>query len=156
MLAVLRSLDERGEPDSRQLLTTIQTWLRKLRDGQFPGLIWLTGMLDDAVSEAGLRFCPDLMMFRKSLYTLEGVVAEVGVRAEVFDQVLITQFLRNFVAEWPSRWFSLPDSREFATRLSNCDLAQTMLSLPSSIARFWVGQGMDWLEKRRNCVRITN
>ena len=153
VLAVLRGLSQRGKPESRQLLTTIGSGLRKLRDGQFPGIFWLSGMLDEAVSEGGLRFSADLMMFRKSLYTLEGVVAEVGVRSAIFDQVLIRQFLQHFMVEWPSRWFSLPGSREFNTRLSNWDLAETVLSLPSSITRYWLRQGVDWLEKHRDCIK---
>ena len=119
--------------------------LRRIRRGQFPGMSWLVGMLDDAVQKARLRVTADMMLFRKSLHTLEGVVADVGEGGQI-DQVLCTEFLRHFANEWPQRWLRLPHSRDFATRLSNLDLAQTLASCPTTIARFWTGHAMDAMD----------
>ncbi len=142
---IVRVLSEIAERDylDQKLQSIVKSRLRKLRQGQFPGLFWLVGMLDEAVQDASLRLKPDLMMFRKSLYTLEGVVAEVGARADAFDKVLCVGFFRYLAMEWPYRWFTLPNSREFATHLSNFDITQAILAYPSSVARFWMGQGLD-------------
>ena len=60
------------------LIAVVEPWLKRIRQGSFPGLSWLVGLLDEAVRTAGLRFAADLMLFRKSLHTLEGVIAEIG------------------------------------------------------------------------------
>jgi len=112
------------------LRSVVCKWVDRLRDGGLPGFVWLTGLLDEAVGKAGLRFGADLMLFRKALLMIENVVADLGAGSATIDQVLLREFLLHFSAEWPSRFLSLPDSRSFATRISNSDLAQLMLSLP--------------------------
>ena len=112
-------------------------WIQKVRRGQWPGLGWLLGLLDEAVQTARLRVDADLMLFRKSLYTLEGVVSGIGVDQRCRDDVLCSEFLRHLAAEWPRRWFTQPSSRTFATGLSNLDLAATWLSLPLAATRYW-------------------
>src|SRR5215470_15304241 len=62
-----------------------------------------------------------------------GVLADIGAEESRIDEVLLDQFLDHFAVEWPARWFALPDSRAFVTRLSNDDLARTMLSLPWTV-----------------------
>ena len=103
-------------------------------------------MLDEAVQKARLRVSPDMMLFRKSLMTLEGVVAEVGQCSGQIDRTLSTEFLRHFAAEYPQRWLELPNSRNYSTRLSNLDVTQTLLSYPASVTRFWSGHALDILE----------
>ena len=51
--------------DEVALDDVIQDWLRRIRQGMFPGFSWLMGMLDDAVLRARLRAGTDLIMFRK-------------------------------------------------------------------------------------------
>ncbi len=144
--AVLTTLADVPRIDGDALSGVVHAWLRRIRHGQFPGLSWLTGMLDDATQNAGLRVSADLMLFRKSLLTLEGVVAEVGEQSGQLDDVLIGEFLRHFAREWPKRWLSDPRSREFATRLSNFDLTKTMFRAPAAATRFWAGHALDLLQ----------
>ena len=84
------------------------------------------------------------------LYTLDGVVAEVGARDDAFDKVLAMGFLQQLALEWPDRWFSPPNSREFGTRLSNYDISKAILGYPASAVRFWMGQGSDLWDARRS------
>jgi ubiquinone biosynthesis protein len=149
IITALSGITENNSLDQPKLQSVVSRWLREMRRGQFPGLFWLVGMLDEAVRDARLRLKPDLMMFRKSLYTLEGVVAEVGATTYTFDKVLCVNLLRHLTMEWPSRWFKSPNSHKFATRLSNFDLIQAILGCPSAIARFGMGQGFDLLETCR-------
>jgi hypothetical protein len=86
------------------------------------------------------------MLFRKSLHTLEGVVADVGECAGQIDRTLSMRFFSHFAAECPQRWLRFPDSREFSTRLSNLDMTRTLLSYPTTVARFWTGHTFDILE----------
>ena len=145
IVAVLESLSTRQRPDRAALMRVVHAWLRRIRSGQLPGLTWLTGMLDEAVQLARLRVATDLLLFRKSLLTLQGVLAEINGGAVEMDAVLMGDFCQNLITEWPRRWVSLPYSRDFATRLSNVDLAHTILSWPSTLTRFWLDQSLDVL-----------
>jgi hypothetical protein len=98
------------------------------------------GLLDEAVQTARLRVGADLMLFRKALHTLEGVVADTGAGPHPIDEVLLGEFLRHLATEWPRRWLAPPDCRAFATRLSNADLARFTLNLPWAVARSWLEQ----------------
>jgi ubiquinone biosynthesis protein len=138
--AILAGLAERHQPDRATLESVVYAWLGRIRRGQFPGFTWLMGLLDEAVRTARLRVGADLMLFRKTIYTLDGVVADIGARDSRIDDVLLKEFLGHFAVEWPERWTALPNSRAFATRLSNADLAQMMLSLPLAAARLWLDQ----------------
>jgi ubiquinone biosynthesis protein len=145
----LESLSEQSCVDRWARGNVVDNWLRRIRRGHFPGLSWLVGMLDEATQTAGLRVVADLMLFRKSLLTLEGVIGELGADDFQIDQVVFEEFSRHFGQEWPERWISSPDSRAFATRLSNADLTETMLSAPLAVARFWHAEFADMLTKRR-------
>ncbi len=150
IVTVLAGLADAQRWDAVATEGVVQHWIQRVRRGQFPGLRWLMGMLDDAVQTARLRVSVDLMLFRKSLHTLEGVVAEVGERSGQIDKTLSLEFLRHFAEEWPQRWVKWPASRDFATRLSNQDLTDTLVSYPTTMARFWTGHAFDILE---GCVR---
>jgi hypothetical protein len=144
VLTTLEALAERP-PDRPALRSVVYAWLRRVRQGQLPGLAWLLGLLDEAAQTARLRVGADLLLFRKALHTLEGVEADIGAGASRVDDVLRGEFLRHLAAEWPQRWLALPGCRAFATRLSNADLARTVLSLPWAATRFWTELAFDLL-----------
>ena len=85
----------------------------------------------------------DLMLFRKSLLTLEGVIGELGADDFQIDSVVLGEFARHFGQEWLNRWISPPASRAFATRISNADLAETLLNAPIAVTRFWFAELAD-------------
>lgn len=145
IVAVLANLaDERLSVSD--LLEVVADHLRQVRRGQFPGLRWLISLLDEATQRARLRVGADLMLFRKSLHTLEGVIADVGEAQGQIDRTLMVEFLKHFAAEWPLRWTRLPASRDCATRVSNLDLTRAWLSGPATAARFWTGHTLDLLQ----------
>ena len=119
----LLALAQSRQIDEAALDRVIQDWLRRIRLGKFPGFSWLMGMLDDAVLRAKLRAATDLLMFRKALLTLDGVLADVSADVRV-DEILPVLFLRRLAAEWPRRLWSLPLSRRSQpasqTRTSPC------------------------------------
>ncbi|HTQ40045.1 MAG TPA: AarF/UbiB family protein [Pirellulales bacterium] len=154
MVSILNGLAVRKPPDQPALAKVVQARLRSLRQGQFPGFSWLIGLLDDAAYSAKLRLPADLMLLRKSLHTLEGVLAELGAQDFQIDQVLVAEFLKNFAAEWPQRWLSPPNTRDFATHLSNFDLTAMCLNYPAAIAQFWLGQSADLLETRGTTSKL--
>lgn len=143
MQQILAGMAEREDVDHHQLRLVVEQHLRRVRWGDFPGFQWLLSLLDNAVTQARLRLAPDLMMFRKSLFALRGVVADVGAGDGLFDRVLAKEFCKQFAQEWPRRYFSLPSSREFGTGLSNFDITQAILSVPAATARLALGLTLD-------------
>jgi ubiquinone biosynthesis protein len=130
----LLSLSVDDRVDTEELNRVIQEWLRRVRVGQFPGFSWLMGMLDDAVLRARLRPAGDLILFRKALLSLEGVLADVCSDLRI-DDLLPWIFLRKLAGEWPRRLITSPLSRKFGTRLSSHDLACLLVQLPWTPAR---------------------
>jgi ubiquinone biosynthesis protein len=87
---------------------------------RLPGLLWATGLLD-CLAHAGLRFPPRLLLFRKTLLTLEGVLADL-YPAGSLDAALTTEGLVQFAWEWPLRWLKPLDDHDYGTHLSSADL----------------------------------
>lgn len=144
VVRVLAKLTDRA-PDLPALHVVANTWVRRIRQGQFPGFTWLVGLLDDAVQSAGLRMNTDLMLFRKSLHSIDGVMRDLGADARRMDHVLLEQFLRHSMSELPRRWMSGPHVRDFSTRLSNFDFMCWVMELPHTAIRFWIGYVHDWV-----------
>jgi ubiquinone biosynthesis protein len=140
ILNTLVGLARRQDVDRPALEAIVHAGLGRVRRGQFPGFTWLMGLLDGAVQTARFRAGADLLLFRKTLHTLEGVLADIGAEATLIDEVLLREFLLHLTLEWPRRWLAQPESRAFATRLSNLDLSGFLLSLPWAATRFWLGQ----------------
>jgi ubiquinone biosynthesis protein len=124
--------------DRPALASAVHVALGQVLRGQFPSFTWLLDLLDAATQTARLRVGADLMVFRKALHTLDGVVTEIGVEGACVDAVVVGEFLRHLLAEWPWRWLAPPGSRAFATRLSNADLTGFLVSLPFAVTRFWL------------------
>ena len=101
-------------------------------------------LMDEAAMRARCRFAGDLLMFRKVLQTLEGVVADVSPDCHT-DRVLIGAFVRELLLEWGQRPFSLPSSRHFATHFSNVDLAQLLMTTPFIGSLRWMDWQSAWL-----------
>ncbi len=143
LVKLLEQLDERGTVDRSVLINVADRWLRRIRHGQLPGMSWLTGLLDDATQHARLRVAPDMMLFRKSLHMLEGVIGELGAEGFNLEGTLLFEFVSHLSCEWPGRWIAAPTARSFPTRLSNADLAETLLSTPLVAARYWQAEWLD-------------
>jgi ubiquinone biosynthesis protein len=151
LTATLIGLSDCQQCDGIALRACVDKWLRKIRLWELPGLSWLVGLLDDAALSARLRLPSDMLMFRKTLLTLSGVLSEIGADEFNLDQVLLREFMQHYVWEWPARWLSSPFSRKFATRLSNLDLTATLLDLPLAISRHWHAMWQAEWETRDAC-----
>ena len=136
--AALAMLAEARDVDPAAVMPVIRAALGRLRQGKLPGLTWVTELLDNAV-QVGVRFSAEMLLLRKMLHALEGVIADIGADRTCIDAVLLGRFFAQMANEWPYRWLTWADSRAFATRLSNVDLAGVMMSLPLTATRFWLG-----------------
>lgn len=98
-----------------------------------------TFALIDGVTLAGITFPPDLMLFRKAFFTLEGVLADLDPDFDM-DVVMVADMSRLLMAEMPQRWFALllpfADRPErYRTLTSNGDLQRLMGRLLLEIGR---------------------
>ncbi len=132
---LVAQLSVRGTVDSSALDDVVRQWLQRYRQGQFPGVDWLVGLLDAAAVHAGLRVSAEMMLFRKSLLTLEGVLADLSGGEFEADEALAPELMGQFVSELPGRWLASLDSREFATRIANRDLVELAWTWPLAAAR---------------------
>jgi ubiquinone biosynthesis protein len=139
ILAGLESLALR-QPDRTALRAIVARRLFALAPLRPPGLGWLMGLLDEAVTAGGLRVARHLLAFRKALLTLDGVLADITPDFRV-DDALVASFLPRLVAELPWRALLPPEGRILPTRVSNADLARMALAFPWLAALALVGPG---------------
>lgn len=125
-------------PHASTLRAVVSDSLRAVRIGIPPGLTWLTHLLDRTMLSGRVRFGDDLLLFRKSLLTLEGVIADLDESCPV-DAILFAKASQRLIREWPARFMNAPTSRAFSTHLSNFDLAGFFWSGPACLLRFWGG-----------------
>lgn len=126
-----------GEIDAIELSRIVDESLQPLRDGKWPGVRWLTRLMDDAVTRARGRFGPNLVIFRKVLQTLNGVIADIS-EATRADWVLASVFAKRLGAETTGRMTAQPFSRTFSTHVSNVELAHLLFSAPLTASRYWL------------------
>lgn len=134
------------------LRAAVADGLRQVRQGTFPGLDWLMGLLDRLGVEGAMRFPEELTLFRKALLTLAGVIGDVSGEPPI-DQVLILTGLRQCLQELPGRGLAPFASRAFGSHLSNADWYGLWTGLPLTVARYWIEAWRDALavepERRR-------
>jgi hypothetical protein len=137
------------EPDQSAVHKTLDSNLRALRWGKRPGIAWLTSLLDNLALQAGVRFNTDLMLFRKSLLTLEGVLADFtesdSSRRALLDQTMLTTCLQRWIADWPQRLCMPLTFRSPSTHISTADLLSTIGSSLMTAARWWTENSLDLL-----------
>jgi hypothetical protein len=72
------------------------------------------GLMDDAVIRARCRFSGDLVIYRKVMQTLDGVIPDISPACRA-DRVLTAALMRQLTGEWAERAIALPsDARRIA------------------------------------------
>lgn len=128
-----------GAVDREQLRAVVEKVIGELRGRSLPNLAWLTRLLDRSVVEGGVRFEANLLLFRKALHCLQGVLADVDPQFDV-DRVLLQEVMARYWREWPMRAFALPWDHCFATHISHAEVQGLMMALPLVAGRAWLEQ----------------
>ncbi len=123
------------EPNESALHEVVDKAVGALYRKELPGLRWLLNLLGDAMFKAGVHFSGDLVLFRKSILTLEGVAADVSTGTSL-GNVLPLSAGAQFLREWARRCVASPISRDFGTHVSNLDLLSLYFTAPSAARRF--------------------
>jgi ubiquinone biosynthesis protein len=109
---------------------------RVVFEGRFPGFEWLLEWLDELAQQTATGFRHDLMLFRKTWFSLSGVIGDVtGEHAP--DVQLLGLGLKRFVAELPARASASPASMDFSTHVSNADIMRLCASAWLVPVRYW-------------------
>jgi len=107
--------------------------------GKFPGFRWSQSLLDEASLAAGVQFSSELLLYRKSILTIEGVIKDISSESFI-GRVFPATAVRQFVCELTARALAPPTSRHFGTHVSNLDLIALYWGGPTAAARFWTRQ----------------
>jgi len=124
-----------NEPDETALREVVDRAVGALYRTEPPSLCWLLNLLGDAMFKAGVGFGEDLVLFRKSVLTLEGVAADVSTGTSL-GKVLPLSGGLELLREWARRSVASPISRDFGTHVSNLDLLSLYFAAPSAAGRF--------------------
>jgi len=136
----------RTQPDESRLRACVSDSLREVRKGSFPGFDWSQRLLDGIALSTGMGFADNLLLFRKAILTLSGVVADITPDHSL-DRVMLSTGLSQFSREFPARTLATPDSRSFGTHVSNADLAGLWSAWPSTAVAYWLGFWRDCIDE---------
>lgn len=125
-------------PRETALRHVIEECLRRLRRGTLPGLSWTTHLLDQTVARAGARFDENLLLFRKTVHTVEGVIHDIDPD-RALDAIVQSELLGRLTADCLAPpWWPFARYRPNAV-LPLADLHSLCWSTPQTAARFWLG-----------------
>lgn len=129
-----------AEPvDHARLQLAVGKAIGQVRTGRFPGVDWMTSLLDEVAMASAVRFPEEMTLFRKALLTLSGVVDDVSPRASI-DRVLLREGALRFFSGLAWRPWIRTDSRPcVAAHVSNADLLAFCTELPFTALSFWLG-----------------
>ena len=135
----------RSQPGESRIRERVSAALREVRQGCLPGFDWSQRLLDGIATSTGMGFPENLMLFRKALLTLSGVVADISEDCSL-DRVMLNRGLQQFSGELPSRMLANPASRAFGTHVSTAELMQLLGSWPGTVNAYWLGFWQDSLD----------
>ncbi|MGW8194267.1 MAG: AarF/UbiB family protein [Desulforhopalus sp.] len=127
LLELISGLADDSNFNKIKLSKVISEALATVRQGTPPGFSWLIKLFDNVALEAGVRFPANVLLFRKALLTISGIVEELAGSSEYVDAILLWQFWQVFAEEWPERWQLPRIFQERSTHLTTADLFETTL-----------------------------
>jgi len=124
--------------DADALRLSVREALQQVRWGRFPGFDWLTGLFDRLASGSAVHFPEALMLFRKALLTLNGVIDDISGQASI-DSVLLGSGAVHFFQNLNQRLTTQSSSRGAGIHLSTWDFLESWAESPAAALRFWFG-----------------
>lgn len=120
--------------DDARLDGVIKNALEALRTERIPGPGWFTDFLEELATN-GVHFPPSLVLFRKSMFTLKGVIAHIDPEFQM-GVTFLTSATKKLVQEWPRRMTAMPFNRDYSTHVSNFDLWRLYFQWPVIALRY--------------------
>lgn len=117
---------------------------RVAQEGCFPGFEWLLRLLDELALETATGFREDFVLFRKTWFSLSGVIEDLaGKQAPDFQ--LMGQGLTRFIGELPGRLFAAPHAQHFSTHVSNAEVLAACAEAWLVPWRYWA---RNWRQRK--------
>lgn len=138
---VCRAVDDLAvvPPAAGAVRRVVEQALAQRTRGARYGLAWLCGLLDAIATTGAAQLAPDLMLLRKSLLLLEGVVRDLRPEAPL-EAIAAAPIAERLLRELPRRWLSPLFSRDLPSGLSSMDLWLAAWQWPLGLARAaWAG-----------------
>ncbi len=135
---ICRSLDTLAArvKDPGALRNCVDRALVKIARRPIGGMLCVMDLLDSVVMEGRAVFDDNLLLFRKLMHIVEGVISDLDPRYSL-DQMLMQAGFQRYCTEAFFRLLAGPCSRAFGTHLSNLDLVELMCSGPVVMMRRW-------------------
>lgn len=96
---VRRTPARRGRSGERTIERAVDAFFDRLPAGEAPGVLDAMQLLDEIALE-GVHFAAPLFLFRKSLFTLDGVLNDIAGREVRMDEVIVRHFLTRWAASF--------------------------------------------------------
>lgn len=112
---------------------------------RLPGFDWLLALLD-RLALAGAEFASEFTIFRKALFTLNGVFADVSDDYSI-DLPLARTAVLQFYRELGPRLLNVSGQRRFGIQLTNVEMMTIGLMWPMTWSRYWFA-GLEALGRR--------
>lgn len=131
----IAALATRLDPDDERLAATVGAWLAHgAGDPLDPER--LLGLLDAVAQRAEPGFPEELLILRKAVHTLLGVLDDLAPRRLLTETVVLSA-LATLTREWPWRLWLPPHSRALPSHLSSWDLVRAASILPALSQDYW-------------------
>jgi ubiquinone biosynthesis protein len=121
-------------PDEAALRKVVAKAVTVLYRTEAPALQWLLDLLGDAMFEAKVMFGEDLVLFRKSVLTLQGVAADVSEDLSLGKMLTLSGGL-ELSRKWNRRRVASAISRGFGAHASGVDLLSLYFAVSSVMKR---------------------
>lgn len=122
--------------NARRLRDRVDSALVTIARQPTGGIQCMMDLLDSIVLGGDVVFSQDMLLFRKLVHIVEGVIADLDPACSL-DRVLLGAGFHQFCIDGLLRPLATPCSRAFGMHLSNIDLAELMCSGPWIAMRRW-------------------
>lgn len=120
-------------PDDAALQLVIKDAVTRVRNGQLAGFNWFTELLDELLA-IGVTFPARLLMLRKNVFTLEGVLRDIDPNFSI-ERAFAKQAAYRFALDLPHRFATHPFSRDYRLPLATTDILGLSPRLPGAVGK---------------------
>ena len=120
--------------DEEGVESAIARSLASIRTGRPPGFTWFTKTFDDLL-KSGIVFPSPLVMLRKSIFTLNGVLTDIDPKFSM-ERSFARYAAMRFAMDFPRRVTIGPRSKDYGLPLATTELMVLYTKLPRIAARF--------------------
>lgn len=136
-------------PSVGSLDAPIAEALRQVRRGAVPGLSWVMELLDNTAF-AGVVYSAELLLFRKAVFVLQGVIHDIDPEASI-DRLFSKVLVQRLAGELPRR---LRGAGTVEVPIALRDLLAAYAVLPRTVMTYWAQTLGDLVSAARPSSRI--